>query len=271
MMTVASTVHLGANLILFGLFLLYLARLYRPDWVANRMLVVASALFLSVQGAGLFWAGVQLGPWAFASPYLGTMFVVEAGLIVYLVQERLSRQPSLGPFVIGLAFAIHALAIFFIPFPAGVSLQASPLVRSPWYLLHLLTALVGYGACLCAAGGSVAYFFSRHATRSRFVLQLAPSQDCQVFSRSALLLGYPWLSGSVVAGMFWAQLAWGRYWIWPPGEAWVLAVWLVLTATLHARTLPTWKGAPLAILSLLALALAVFSVPLLGQVMQAAR
>jgi ABC-type transport system involved in cytochrome c biogenesis permease subunit len=216
MMTEQNVVYFAANLVLFALVLLQFGRLTRPRWVTDKMLLGVTLVFLGCQAAGLIWSGIQLGPWAFADTYLTTMFLTEAGVLVYLLQERSLRQTHLGPSVSSLAFTIHAFTILFIPSPVRESSHISP-----W-------------------------------------------QDCQTFSRRALVIGYPWLCGSLVTGALWAQSAWGAYSAWQPGEVWVLIVWLVLTLTLHSRHRPAWQGRPLAVLSLLGLALILVSLPLLG-------
>ena len=261
----ASMIYFIANLTLFALLSLYWAHLFRPSWIPDRMLLATLLLFLSCQGMALLWSGLELGPWAFAHFYLTTMLLIGAIVLVYLLLERLLRQRGVGAFVLTLAFVIHTYAIFFLPVAVEGPLQISPFTRSPWHLLRLLTALVAYGAYTCAAGGSIAYFVTRLLARSKFASQFPSSQDSEKFTRKALVMGFPWLSSSVIAGAVWAQLAWGSYWSWRPEEVWLLIVWLILTITLHARTMPGWQGRPLAFLSLLGFTLALVSLPLLGQ------
>ena len=260
-----SALYFVANLILFALLLLCWTHLFRPNWLPDRMLLGTLLLFLSCQGMALLWSGLRLEPWAFAHPYLSTMFLIEATLLVYRLLERLLKQRGVGPFVLTLAFVIHAYVILFIPPPIEETLQISPFLRSPWHLLHLLSAMVAYGAYTCAGGGAIGYLMAGLLARSRFAPGLPSTQDCQMFTRRALVIGFPWLSSSLVTGALWAQLAWGSYWSWRAEEVWLLIVWLVLTMTLHARTRPGWQSRPLALLSLLGFVLALLSLPLLGQ------
>ncbi len=259
-----TALYLIANLILFALVLLYWAHLFRPHWVADRMLLGTLLLFLSCQGIALLWSGLRLGPWAFAHLYLTAMFLLEAIACVYLLLERLLKQKGVGAFVFTLAFVIHAYAIVLIPPPVDGFLQVSPFVRSPWHLLRLVTVLVAYAAYTCAAGAAIGYLAVGLLTRSRFAPRLPSGQDCQTFARNALVISFPWLSASVVTGAIWAQLAWGSYWSWHPEEVWVLVVWLILTMTLHIRTMPNWQGRPLAFLSLVGFTLSLVTLPLLG-------
>jgi ABC-type transport system involved in cytochrome c biogenesis permease subunit len=265
MTTDESTLYFVANLILFALLLLYWAHLLRPKWVTDRMSLGALLLFLSCQGMALLWSGLRLGPWVFAHRYLSAMFLIEAIVLVYLLLERLLGQRGQGAFVLTLAFVIHTYVILLISPPIEPTLQISPFVRNPWHLLHLLSAVVAYGAYTCAGAGAIGYFVARFLTRSRLAPRLPSRQDCQVFTRRALVLGFPWLSGSLVTGAIWAQLAWGSYWSWRPDEVWLLVVWLILAMTLHARTMPGWQGRPLVLLALLGFTLALLSLAFLGQ------
>lgn len=260
-----STLYFVANLILFGLLLLYWTHLLRPNWVPDRMRLGTLLLFLSCQGMGLFWSALELGPWALSQYYLSTMLLVEAVVLVYLLLERLLRQTRLGAFVLTLAFVIHVYVILFISPPVEGALKISPFVHSPWHLFHVLSALVAYGAYTCAAAGTIACLVVTLLTRSKFAPRLPSRQDCQVLTRRALVLAFPWLSGSLIMGVLWAQLAWGTYWSWRPEEVWLLIVWLMLTMALHMRSMPGWQGRPIAFLSLLGFILALHSLSILGQ------
>jgi ABC-type transport system involved in cytochrome c biogenesis permease subunit len=260
-----SALYFVANLTLFALLLLYWAHLFRPKWVAKRMLPGTLVLFLICQGMALLWSALQLGPWAFAHHYLSTMFLIETIVFVYFLSERWFRKTGVGAFVLTLALVIHTYIILLIAPPIEATLRISPFERSPWYLLHLVCALLASGAYTCAGGGATGYFVARFLTRSRFAPQLPSRQDCQVFTRRALVIGFPWLSGSLVSGAIWAHLAWGNYWSWRPEEIWLLIEWLVLTMTLHARTMPGWQGKPLALLALLGSTLALLSLAFIGQ------
>lgn len=265
MMVDQSALFLVANLILFACCLLYWLSLLQPNWVTGNMLLGSVLLFLSWQALALLWSTVRLQPGALVTTYLSSMLLAETTVLIYLFLERLLTQKAIGAFVLTVAFVIHAYVTILIPVPLQESTYVSPFLRSPWYLLHLLTTLVAYGACTCAGGGGIAYFVSRHLSRGRLAPRMASWQDCQAFTRRALTMGFPWLSASLLIGAFWAQSAWGSYWAWRPDEVWLLVVWLILVIALHARTLPPWRGRPLAILSLLALASALISLPLLGQ------
>jgi ABC-type transport system involved in cytochrome c biogenesis permease subunit len=265
MMPYDSILYLIANLILFALLLLYCAHLFRPDWVPTRFLLGTLLLFLICQGIAMLLSALRLELWAFAQFHLGAMFLIEAVVLVYLLLMRLSAEKGVGTFVFALAFVCHTCVILSMSLPVERTLLISPFVRSPWYLLRLFSALVAYGAYTCAAAGATAYLVAGLVARSRFAPRFPSRPSSQMFTRQALVLAFPWLSGSLLTGALWAQSAWGSYWSWRLEEVLLLVVWLILTMTLHARTMASWQGRPLALLSLLGFTVALLSLPLLGQ------
>jgi len=52
----------------------------------------------------------------------------------------------------------------------------------------------------------------------------------------------------IVLGSYWASIAWGRYWGWDPKETSALVTWLIYALYLHARSQPSWRGRPAALI-----------------------
>ncbi|MGD9146774.1 MAG: cytochrome c biogenesis protein CcsA, partial [Anaerolineae bacterium] len=65
--------------------------------------------------------------------------------------------------------------------------------------------------------------------------------------------GFPLLTLSMIFGMIWAQVAWGRYWGWDLKEVWTFIVWLIYVLYWHVRGRPHWQGRRLAWLAVLGL------------------
>ena len=221
-------------------------------------------LFLACQGIGLLWSGMRLEPCAFAHPYLSAMLFTEAILLVSLLVERLTRQTGVMPIVVTVAFLVHSYAILLVLPLTVASLQISPFARSPWYLPHLLTAVAAFGAYTCAGAGAIGYVVASLAERRKSDSNWPSSGECQAYTQGALAISFPLLSGALITGALWGQLAWGIYWSWSQPEAWVLVVWLILTMSLHLRNMRRWQGKPLALLTLLGFTLAVLTLSALG-------
>ncbi len=58
----------------------------------------------------------------------------------------------------------------------------------------------------------------------------------------AVVVGYPFLTLTIILGAVWANTAWGSYWSWDPKETASLLTWLVYGAYLHARVVRGWRG-----------------------------
>jgi cytochrome c-type biogenesis protein CcsB len=65
-----------------------------------------------------------------------------------------------------------------------------------------------------------------------------------------IMFGFLFLTAGIITGSVWANSAWGRYWGWDPKETWSLITWFIYATLLHARLMRGWRGAPIAILSI---------------------
>ena len=58
----------------------------------------------------------------------------------------------------------------------------------------------------------------------------------------AVVVGFPFLTLTIILGAVWAEMAWGSYWSWDPKETASLVTWLIYGAYLHARVMRGWRG-----------------------------
>jgi cytochrome c-type biogenesis protein CcsB len=58
----------------------------------------------------------------------------------------------------------------------------------------------------------------------------------------AVVIGFPFLTLTIILGAVWAETAWGSYWSWDPKETASLVTWLIYGAYLHARVMRGWRG-----------------------------
>jgi cytochrome c-type biogenesis protein CcmF len=105
----------------------------------------------------------------------------------------------------------------------------NPVLANPWMAPHTLLTLASY-----ALIGLVAAIAFVHLLRSAQGRSIAPW-----WRRHGLRIGrWAWLllSAALLTGVMWAyeEMTFGWFWSWDPVEATTLAVWLLLTAGLHA-------------------------------------
>ena len=250
-----TALYYTANLALFAAVLLHWWNVCRPARIPDRILRSTLILFVTLQGVALVWSAAMSGPPSIAHPWLATMLMLEATILLCLLLERRPGPRAAGAIVVTLAFFVHSYSLVIGPPPLWEDLTISPFARNPWYMLHVLSALVACAVYVCAAGGVIVYLAARGTLL----------RDGKAFAQGTLTLAFPWLTGSVFAHAAWTYLAWGTYWSWRLAGVVLIILWLILVATLHTRARSRWQGTICALLTLIGLVLALASLPLLGQ------
>ncbi len=169
------------------------------------------------------------------------------------------------------AVAIVAYGSFAIAFAAS-SLYLVQTGSAPTFLIGaaagiltfvglLITSGVG-SAVLWGIGVSLVAYLGVAAVR-RFVLRsttdpalaaadggarwgLPKPQVLDEIGYHAVVVGFPFLTLTIILGAVWANVAWGSYWSWDPKETASLVTWLIYGAYLHARVMRGWRGSPAA-------------------------
>ncbi len=251
----------GANLALFALVLLQWWGVRRPERAPDRASRVVLIFFAALQGASVIWAIARSGPFSLAHPSLAAMLVTWVSVpLCFLLNKRAAAATS-----VSLAFIIHSYALVLGPALPQISLTISPFAESPWYLLHVLCALLATSAYLCAGGSAIIYLGT--AT----VPSLAPAAAGATISETeqptwrALRVALPSLIGSMFAYTLWTYLAWGSYRSWRPAGICLLILCLTTATTLQIGATTRWQGITHASLTLVGLILALLSIPLLSQ------
>ena len=72
-------------------------------------------------------------------------------------------------------------------------------------------------------------------------------------------LGFPILTLAIISGMLWAKDIWGSYWNWHLREVSSLVLWLLYAVILHVRLSSKLRGRKVALLSLLAFFVIIFT------------
>lgn len=260
-MPLENRFYLAANLSLFAAVLLGWSSLRFPgrSKSSQRLLI----LFLAVQGVVIAWAVANQGFSTLATPQTASMVAVATAVLLCL-----RRRGFLGASVevttaLTLAFVLHSHGMIQMWPSAASMLGASPFVNV-WFGLHTLTAAVASGAYLCAAGGCLAWLAGRAVRRIGTAGESNPEPDALLFSRSALMIAYPILTASVISRGAWNYLAFGTCWSWHTAAVLLLALWLLLTITLHVTDGARW-GLVRALLVLVGLPLAFLTLSALGQ------
>jgi cytochrome c-type biogenesis protein CcsB len=112
--------------------------------------------------------------------------------------------------------------------------------------VHVATAIVAYGSFTIAFAAALLYLIQPEGGR----WGLPKPELLDEIAYRAIVVGFPFLTLTVVLGAVWANVAWGTYWSWDPKETASLVTWLLYGAYLHARVVRGWRGNKAALLLL---------------------
>jgi cytochrome c-type biogenesis protein CcsB len=135
--------------------------------------------------------------------------------------------------VIALALLAYAYTLPSRHVPLAPALQQSLLLS-----FHVAAAMLAYGMFAIGFGAAAIYLVRRYYIDTD-ASRLETLEDT---AHHAVLIGFPFMTLTIVLGALWADIAWGRYWGWDPKETSSLVTWLVYAAYLHARVLRGWRG-----------------------------
>ncbi len=212
-------------------------------------LLRAAALVLT---AGLVARVVHTGHAPFANQYEFAVAFAWGVLVAQIWFEHRYRVAALG-------MAVLPVVLAMLLYADTVGAEAVPLVPALQnhllLTLHVVTAVLGYGAAGVACGAAVLYLLKPYL-RWRFI----PSEDLlEEVGYRATVLTFPLLTIMIVLGAIWADIAWGSYWSWDPKETAALVTWLVYGGYLHARVVGSWRGRRAAWLLVLGFAAVLFT------------
>jgi cytochrome c-type biogenesis protein CcsB len=203
--------------------------------------------------------GLEAGHWPLTNRYEFALCFVWAILTIGLLLEASWRERRGGVFVLAVALLVATYAAT-RPADERAIAPLLPALRSVWLQVHVLTAVMGYGAFGVAAGLGLMLWVADSRWQMRGGNPLVPStEEAERAVGRTMALGFPWLTLSILTGAIWAQKAWGRYWGWDPKETWALITWLWYLLVLHMRPLRRWHGWRLAMLVITGFGMVLFT------------
>lgn len=213
---------------------------------------------LAVTAAGwLFHTGslVCRGLAQWAPPFVTYYESVHFGtwLAALIALAAVWRQRRLAPLLV----AVNPLNLLLLGSALFASRELAPLapaLQSWWLVLHVLFALLAFGAM---AVGAAAAILRLTAARAAWAPMAEPA-DLVVFR--SLVLAFLFQLVMVVSGSIWAEQAWGRFWGWDPIETFSLLTLILFAIALHLRFSFGWKGKKMAWAALIGFLLTVYGI-----------
>lgn len=217
-------------------------------WYGSRV-VQLSLLFLT---ASLVTRTVETGHGPFANQF---EFAVSFawGIIaahVYFEWRYRVRMLALVVLPIALAMLLYAMSV-----GSEAVLLVPALQNNLLLTLHVMMAIVAYGAAAVACAAGVLYLIQPDSGRRG----LPKPRLLDEIGYRAVVISFPSMTLMIVLGALWADIAWGSYWSWDPKETSSLVTWLIYGAYLHARVVRGWRGRRSAGLLMLGFAAVLFT------------
>ncbi len=196
------------------------------------ILVANAVVFLT---ASLTLRAVESGHGPFSNMYEFSLAFSWGALVIYLYFEYRYRFRTLALFVLPVALALLGYAT---TVPDEIEPLVPALQNDLLLTVHVLVAVIAYGAFTVAFAAAVLYLFQRNNT----VRWLPRNSVLEEIGYEAVVFGFPMLALVLILGAIWAEIAWGSYWSWDPKETAALLTWLIYGAYLHARIMRGWRG-----------------------------
>jgi cytochrome c-type biogenesis protein CcsB len=148
---------------------------------------------------------------------------------------RRYSQWTIGVVVLPIALA---LLLYATTVPSEVEPLVPALQNNLLLTVHVATAMIAYGAFAVGFAAAFLYLLQRDGRR-----RLLPGRELlDELSYRATLVGFPFLTLTIVLGAVWADIAWGKYWSWDPKESASLVTWIACCGYLHTRATRGWRG-----------------------------
>ena len=209
-------------------------------------------LALTFLTAALIFRTLATGHGPFANMYEFSIAFAWGTLAMFVYFEQRYHQRALG--LVALPVALLML-LYAMTVPAQIDPLVPALQNNLLLSVHVAVAIVAYGTFTVAFASAVLYLLQTDQGRRG----LPRRELLDEISYKAVMIGYPFLTLTIVLGAVWANIAWGRYWGWDPKETASLVTWLIYGAYLHARVVRGWRGERAAYLLLLGFAAVLFT------------
>jgi ABC-type uncharacterized transport system permease subunit len=189
-----------------------------------------------------------------AASILGFLIMV-VFLLVYMIYGTTSPGIVVFPLVFLLTFM-------------GVMRQepfvlASETAKRGWLIAHIALIFSGYAALVLSFSASLVYLMQERALKSKksvgFLSRFPPLQVTDEIGLRSLIIGFPFMTGGLVIGLFIAQMNFGHINFHDPKILITLLTWAVYLILLYMRWSAGWRGRRAAYLAAGTFAMAVIA------------
>jgi cytochrome c-type biogenesis protein CcsB len=219
---------------------------------ADRYATICAVNAVLLLTASLALRAVESGHGPFSNMYEFSLAFSWGALVIYLYFEHQYHLRALALLVLPVALA---LLVYAATLPAEMQPLVPALQNDLLLTVHVLVAIIAYGAFTVAFAAAVLYLIQRKNT----VRWLPRNTVLEEIGYKAVVVGFPMLALVLILGAVWAEIAWGSYWTWDPKETAALFTWFVYGGYLHARVMRGWRGDRSAIFLIVGFAATLFT------------
>jgi ABC-type uncharacterized transport system permease subunit len=238
-----ASIWLRVALALYGLGLLYvLVALTRTKEILNRIALHAAYLgmifhFVAIAETLRQSGDQSLASLSLASSVLGFLIMV-VFLLVYLVYQTTSPGIVIFPVVFLLTFVgLNGQEPFVL---------ASSSARHGWLIAHISLIFAGYAALVLSFSASLIYLLQEKVIKSKrsagLLSRLPALQVTDEIGFRSLLIGFPFMTAGLVAGLIIAQASFGHIDFQDPKILLSVLTWAVYLVLLYTRWSAGWRG-----------------------------
>ena len=181
---------------------------------------------------------------------------------VYLVLVVRAQSESFGLILAPVLFLFTAAA-YWAKIYYGDQDTVKESLLNPYFIMHIVSAFFAYASFALSFAAGILYLIQYRELKAKragtFYQKLPSLEELERLIYQPLLWGAPLLVTAVGVGMLWSKSAFGQFWIFDPKTITTAITALVYFAILYLRFVTSVRGKQVALLSLFAFALVVFS------------
>jgi ABC-type uncharacterized transport system permease subunit len=214
----------------------------RAEDLVNRVALHAAYLGMVFHFVALAETLSQSGDLSLASLSVAASVLGFLIMVVFLIAYMVYQTTSPGVIVFPVVFLLTFL---------GASSQepfvsSSSTARQGWLIAHIALILTGYAALILSFAASLLYLFQERALKAKqpggLLSRLPALQVTDEIGFRSLLIGFPFMTAGLAAGMVIAQASFGRVDFRDAKILLSLLMWTVYLILLYTRWSAGWRG-----------------------------
>jgi ABC-type transport system involved in cytochrome c biogenesis permease subunit len=250
----ASAIILWIAFLLYcGAFALFLVAVLARHDGFNRIGMWLVAAAWALQTLAIVLRAADAGRVPVVGAYESLTAVAWSVALVYLVLELFTRIKAVGLYVLPVVIGLLVGAL--IEYEAPRDLM--PALRSDIVVLHVIVMLTAVGALYVAGGAALIYLFEAWQLKRRrlggFLGRLPSLATLDRLVFHATLLGLPFLTMGMAAGVIRAETFDVEQWWFDPMVLLSLGAWVIYAVLLWGRLRADWGGRRIAWLAIVGL------------------